>query len=478
MDTTVFKQAVARATPTSVGLRRVLGSRSLTNAEAKAAASLQNYANDLLTPATAPTKTPAKQAQLRVFPNLDIQIRQQPFPGAGDVAVNTATAMRVGTTIVELAGDRSGNLLLWIDRKPVPLASQALAGGGTLSVSEGRFATVTWPDGTQATVYSATTVAIAHQTATCNVSSTIYVDVNVPHSQFGHLTGLLGDTGGSPFGDLVGGNGVHYSLDELAFPSDSVQNYDALYHGFGQSWRISQQGSLFVYPKGVGTRNYTDLAFPSEALTIRSLTPKKVSGAVRACKAAGITNRNLLADCVFDVGVTGATCFAGDDAHVLPAESPSQPAVAVDASGTAYTVWLQPGSTKLDFCKLPAGSTKCSPVSLQVPGPSLDQFFDPPTVLVEGGRIYVFEYVGSTNNGEITGINDYVSSNGGTSFSWQTHAVGFVPGGDGTAGPIVPLPGGRFGAGYVLPGANPGFQVNSLTAPPTSRRRPRPRTRP
>ena len=29
----------------------------------------------------------------------------------------------------------------------------------------------------------------------------------------------------------------------------------------------------------------------------------------------------------------------------------------------------------------------------------------------------------------------------------------------------VELPGGDFGAGYVIPGSNPAFQANSLTAP-------------
>jgi hypothetical protein len=43
--------------------------------------------------------------------SFDVQIREQPFPGAGDVAVNTATAMMVGKTIVELSGNPAGNLL-------------------------------------------------------------------------------------------------------------------------------------------------------------------------------------------------------------------------------------------------------------------------------------------------------------------------------------------------------------------------------
>jgi len=62
-------------------------------------------------------------------------------------------------------------------------------------------------------------------------------------------------------------------------------------------------------------------------------------------------------------------------------------------------------------------------------------------------------------------VAEYVSSNGGTSFTLQTHAVSWAPESDGTAGPIVPLLGGDFGAGYVTPNSNPAFQANSLSSP-------------
>ena len=47
----------------------------------------------------------------------------------------------------------------------------------------------------------------------------------------------------------------------------------------------------------------------------------------------------------------------------------------------------------------------------------------------------------------------------------QPHAVGFMGGNAEGAGPAVELPGGNFGAGYVIPGSNPAFQANSLAAP-------------
>ena len=134
----------------------------------------------------------------------------------------------------------------------------------------------------------------------------------------------------------------------------------------------------------------------------------------------------------------------------------------MDASGTAYVVWEQ-SSTKLSFCKLASAATSCSPVTLEVADPSSDQFFGPPSVLLEPGHIYVLAIV--LGGSDSDGINEFVSTDGGGSFTLEPHAVGFIGGDSGPAGPAIELPGGDFGAGYVIPGSNPAFQANSLAAP-------------
>ena len=347
--------------------------------------------------------------------DLDIQVREQRFPGAADVAFDTATAMQVGPNIVELAADASGRLQLWINRRAVAYGARALPGGGTISVTGPDSAKVTWPDGTAVSVFSGESGAIAHETITCNGSDEIDMIVKVAPSRAGHLEGLLGDPG-EPVDELVGGNGVVYSLDQLAAPWESVQDFDVLYQQFAESWRITQQSSLFYYPPGTSTASFTDLAFPSRAVTVASLTPTTVAAAKRDCKAEGITNPYLLSDCVYDLGLAGGrnVCLGGAEARVqaatggptatgLPESSgavlplsaaPSSsgtstgtpvtvgsapsvpPAVAVDASGTGYVVWEQ-SSTKLSFCKLASPATSCSPLTLEVADPSSDQFFGP-----------------------------------------------------------------------------------------------------
>jgi hypothetical protein len=451
--------------------------------------------------------------------NLDVQVREQRFPGAADVALDTAAAMQVGPNIVELAADESGRLQLWVNRRALAYGARALAGGGKISVENSESATVTWPDGTAVSVFSGYTGAIAHETVTCNGSDEIDVFVKVAASRAGHLEGLLGDPG-EPFDELVGGDGAVYSLDQLTTPWESAQDFDVLYHQFAQSWRITQQTSLFYYPEGTSTASFTDLNFPSKALTVASLTPTTVAAAKRDCKAEGVTNPYLLSDCVYDLGLAGGrdVCLSGAEARVqavtggptatalpessgalLPSSTPppsgglptttttrptttktgtpspggtgtpvtvgsapnEAPAVAVDASGTAYVVWQQ-STTKLSFCKLAGAATGCNPVTLEVPDPATDQFFGPPSVLLEPGHIYVLNVVVASSDAD--GLNEFVSSDGGATFSVVPHAVGFV-GSGWPAGPPVELPRGDFGAGYVIPGSNPAFQANSLAAP-------------
>ena len=398
--------------------------------------------------------------------DLDIQVRQQPFPGTASIAIDTAAAMRVNGSVVELAANASGDLQVFIDHRAVAFASRALAGGGRLSALRPGWATVTWPDGTAVSVYSLITVAHPVRVS-CNSSDAIDLTITVPPSRFGHLEGLLGDPG-APAGELVGGNGATYSMEDLARPWESVHNFDVLYHQFAQSWRVSQQSSLFYYPKGTSTTSFTDLVFPSKALTVASLTPTSVAAAERVCKAEGITNRDLLADCVYDVGVTGASgaCFAGADARVqaatggpsasgLPESSGTVPSsstttkpqptttalstiaptaestgpVVVDPAGSGYVTWEErvPGGNgdSVAFCKVPSGG-KCAR-KLRLPLPrgvtwadyAIDLPF--PVLGAQAGVVYV---VGPSYAHDDVVI--WTSKNGGTSFSTPQVIPGYA----------------------------------------------------
>ncbi len=286
--------------------------------------------------------------------DLDVQVRQEPFPGAGNIALDTATAMRVDGTVVELAANASDNLQMWVNRQPVAYAGRSLAGGGKISVGPGG-ATVTWPDGTAVSVFSMRTFAAAGR-VTCNTGNAIDLTVAVPPARSGHLEGLLGDPGAPP-DELLGGNGAKYNMNVLTEPWASAHNFDVLYHQFAPSWRVSQQSSLFYYAKGTSTATFTDLKAPSKALTVRSMAPETAVAAEKDCKAAGITNPYLLNECTYDVGLTNGrgVCLAAADAHVqatiggpsakgLPDSSGSLPA---PSSAPTTTTTTAPGGTTI-----------------------------------------------------------------------------------------------------------------------------------
>src|SRR4051794_2303940 len=68
-----------------------------------------------------------------------------------------------------------------------------------------------------------------------------------------------------------------------------------------------------------------------------------------------------------------------------------EPAVTVDAAGTAYIAWIgnEPGTTTLHFCRLPRGAAACdlnAPVA--VPGTSLTR----PYVTVDGATVRIYTY--------------------------------------------------------------------------------------
>jgi len=154
---------------------------------------------------------------------------------------------------------------------------------------------------------------------------------------------------------------------------------------------------------------------------------------------------------------------------------PSQPAVAVDSTGTAYIVWddqiatgTQPADTVLNFCKVSKAAPHCSPVELQIPDPSQALFFDPPSVLVNGTTVRVFEEVDGAENQNEDGIDEWVSTDGGATFTQFPYSLSNPQVGD-TEGtgpmPVIPLFGDNIGFGYVSAVQNPLLQANSLVGP-------------
>jgi hypothetical protein len=132
--------------------------------------------------------------------------------------------------------------------------------------------------------------------------------------------------------------------------------------------------------------------------------------------------------------------IAGADAIVIG--QGRLPALAVDASGTAYVSWWEAEvDSTLLFCRFPRAATACDPgaaSSVPVHGDGLT----PAPLVVSGSRVVAVaaRYVNEASGTGPYGLFAYTSTNGGVSFD-AGHVVGSVPIFDSVPGPSDTLSG-------------------------------------
>ena len=299
--------------------------------------------------------------------SIDVQVRQQPQLALSDeVAFDTAVAMLVAGTGVEVdPGLATG---IFVNGHPVKLSGAVdhLIGGGELYYDSVGDVVVKWPDGSKAVVYAA------------GIGG--YVVFTAPPALAGKLTGLLSavaepeDAPGLPTGDevLIGGNGKHYLVNTgTTLPSS------ALYREFAPSWQIAPKESLFTYPRGKRTSSYILKNFPGSGYVLASVPAARLTDIKGTCRKAGVTNANLLEDCIYDTAATGRPAglvaalaartetVAAENTQVTSTSGPTTtllgsgnglPVTAADpATGTTYVAWATDGGGAIDLCVVVAG---------------------------------------------------------------------------------------------------------------------------
>ena len=104
-----------------------------------------------------------------------------------------------------------------------------------------------------------------------------------------------------------------------AMPSSLHTRYITLYKKFADSWRVTDQTSLFTYAPGTSTKTFTDPDWPAEkppcklkpefvipgAKPLRGMPVEKARALCASVKAG-----DLNANCIFDVATTGDPIFA------------------------------------------------------------------------------------------------------------------------------------------------------------------------
>jgi hypothetical protein len=259
----------------------------------------------------------------------EIQVREASVPASAQVSLNSAVAMKVGNTRVAFYvkdfPDSDTTNPLRVDGKPTVIqgGSLSLPGGGTITqVNQGSYI-VEWSTGERVGV------------KVDNFGSSALLDINpaLPQTRQGQLIGLLGNFNGNPDDDLKSRDGKvlppQSTINQVSQITQNLTNWvpiplnqveslflEQLHKQFGDSWRISQQESLFDYAPGKNTESYTNRAFPNGFQVLRMLLPAQVQAAEAACRQAGVPSERL-EGCLFDVGVTGNADFAKVAANAL-----------------------------------------------------------------------------------------------------------------------------------------------------------------
>lgn len=221
--------------------------------------------------------------------NLEIQARQEDAYQIGTATVNTGVAARLGgDEVCLLVNPAALNApRLFVNKKETALsalASVALGNGNKLQLTAPEKLVFSNAQGEGVTMYW----------------NTPYLDyaVRLGEARKGKVTGLLGNFDGEASNDFGLSNGT-------TPPAEAT--FKTIHTLFADSWRVSNQTSLFVYEAGKNTDSYTDRAFP-RAFPV--LDPAKFTWAEGVCRAAGVTRQPELGQCIFDVGITGDTRLA------------------------------------------------------------------------------------------------------------------------------------------------------------------------
>lgn len=227
--------------------------------------------------------------------DLEIQVRFAPWRDSRTVSLLTGVAARLGDGTFMVARDDSAQG--WsarVDGEPVdPGADAVPVGSGAVRLDPDGTVIVAWPDGTTAWIQAG--------------REALTLDVSLGDDLDSDSTGVFGDADGDRDDVYVTRDG----RDLGTGPS-----HEEVYDDFAESWRVTDETSLFWYADGTSTETFTDRTFPDRPLTLDDLDPADRAAAEEICRAAGVTDPDILAACILDVATTGDPSFAEQAAKV------------------------------------------------------------------------------------------------------------------------------------------------------------------
>jgi von Willebrand factor type D domain/Heterokaryon incompatibility protein Het-C len=254
-----------------------------------------------------------------------VQARQTPI--SSSLSLNSAVALQVGEDIVgfyakDFPDGNSDNPLRLNGKSVLVNEKLELSGGGSISNSSGTYI-IDFPSGEKVVI---SRIKVGENTY-FNVTPYVF-------KGGGRYEGLLGDSNGNSKDDLKvrGGGSFSSVVSTYGDMKNVLQNvinirlpgqldvaeklyFDQINKDFANSWRVTPEESIFEYPAGKTTANFTDKGFPQNYLKLDMLTAQQIDKARTACEAQKL-DVNLMEGCLFDVGFGGLSEFARATAQI------------------------------------------------------------------------------------------------------------------------------------------------------------------
>lgn len=216
------------------------------------------------------------------------------------VSLNTAVAARVGTRRVSYQPKQDGSSFeLRVDGGLTTLGAGGLnlgSGGRIAAAATGDGIEIDFPNGSRLS-------AVPGLWGPPHNRSYLNLDI----LNFSFRQGIMGNVADNWLPGLPNGT----SLGPR--PASLTQRYTQLYRTFADAWRVNARTSLFDYASGTSTATFTNRAWPPQSgscVIPRAPLARPVDRgtAVEVCRE--VTDKNMNAECVFDVTVTGDKGFA------------------------------------------------------------------------------------------------------------------------------------------------------------------------
>lgn len=235
---------------------------------------------------------------------MEVQARQ----GAqgDDFSVNTAVAMNVGGDRVALymrsTPDGINTTPLRINSQPIVTHGAKaifLPSGGTVRKT-GKVYLITWPTGEK--VQATTSGSVGR--------GFLNVSVVINECNKGFVTGLLGNANGNRRDDFdreMDFSSVNAAADPFDLfdtrVNSTIQRRNLAYIAniVADRFRVTPATSLFDYPFGRSTYDFTDRSFPRVHRTVHDLSRSRFNNARENCLRAGVSQADLNG-CIFDNG--------------------------------------------------------------------------------------------------------------------------------------------------------------------------------